>query len=61
MIDDLSQIENLKTLKNLCVLSADNNKFFEMNIHQQLFSNNLNSKATIDQLFAKERDLQVTG
>lgn len=60
MIDDVSQIENLKTLKNLCVLSADNNKFFEMNIHQQLFSNNLNSKAAINQLLAKEEDLQVS-
>lgn len=60
MIDDILQIEFLKTLSNLRVLSAENNKFISLNIHKQIFSNNLPFKSIIDQTFIKAEHSQVT-
>lgn len=60
MIDDVLQIEYIKTLTNLRLLNVENNDFLKLNIHKQLiFSNNLPLKATIDQTFIKIDDLQV--
>jgi len=59
MIDDLLQIEYLKSLANLRILNAENNKFIEINVHKQIFSNNLPSKSIIDQTFIKTELLQV--
>eukprot|EP00102_Acyrthosiphon_pisum_P013096 XP_008182521.2 PREDICTED: leucine-rich repeat and guanylate kinase domain-containing protein-like [Acyrthosiphon pisum] len=59
MIDDVLQIEYIKTLTNLRLLNVENNDFLKLNIHKQLiFSNNLPLKATIDQTFIKIDDLQ---
>lgn len=60
MINDILQVEILKTLPNLRVLSAENNKFIELNIHKEIFSNNLPNKSIIDQTFIKTELLQVT-
>lgn len=60
MIDDVLQIEYIKTLTNLRLLNVENNDFLKINIHKQLiFSNNLPLKSTIDQTFIKIDDLQV--
>lgn len=60
MIEDVLQIEYIKTLTNLRLLNVENNDFLKLNIHKQLiFSNNLPLKATIDQTFIKIDDLQV--
>lgn len=60
MIDDVLQIEFLKTLSNLRVLCAENNGFIELNIHKQIFSNNLPFKLIMDQTFIKSENQQVT-
>lgn len=59
MIDDILQIENLKTLTNLRVLNAENNKISDTNIHKKIFSYNLPTISTINQTFIKSEDLQV--
>lgn len=59
MIDNMLQVENLKSLINLRILNADNNKFMETNIHRKIFLNNSYTKTTIDQTLIKENDLQV--
>jgi len=60
MIDDVLQIEYIKTLTNLRILNVENNDFLKINIHKQLiFSNNLPLKSTVDQTFIKIDDLQV--
>ncbi|KAE9530475.1 hypothetical protein AGLY_010937, partial [Aphis glycines] len=59
MIDDVLQIEYIKTLTNLRLLNVENNDFTRINIHKQLiFSNNLPLKSTVDQTFIKIDDLQ---
>lgn len=60
MIDDVLQIEYIKTLTNLRLLNFENNGFLKINIHKQLlFSNNLPLKSTVDQSLIKIDDLQV--
>lgn len=60
MIDDVLQIEYIKTLTNLRLLNVENNDFTRIDIHKQLiFSNNLPLKSTVDQTFIKIDDLQV--
>lgn len=61
MIDNMLQVENLKSLINLRILNADNNNFMETNIHRKIFLNNAYTKTTIDQTLIKENDLQVIG
>lgn len=60
MIDNMLQVENLKSLINLRILNADYNPFMETNIHRKIFLNNLYTKTTIDHTLAKENGLQVT-
>lgn len=59
MIDDVLQIEYLKSLTNLRILNFENNAFININVHEQIFSNNLPSKSIIDQTFIKTGFLQV--
>lgn len=59
MIDDVLQIEYLKPLINLRVINAENNKFTEINIHEQMFSDNLPLKSIVDRTFMKTDELQV--
>lgn len=61
MIDNMLEVENLKSLINLRILNADNNTFMETNIHRKIFLNNLYTNTTIDQTLMKEDGLQVTG
>lgn len=59
MIDDILQIEHLKSLPNLCTLNAENNEFIMLNIHEQILSNNLPLKSIIDLQFMKTENVQV--
>lgn len=59
MIDDILQIEHLKSIPTLHTVNAENNKFIGMNIHEQIFLNNMPLKTIIDQTFIKTEDLQV--
>lgn len=59
MIDDVLQIEFLKTLENLQILEVENNEFFKINVHEQILSNNLPLPLIIDQMFIKTEDLRV--
>jgi len=59
MIDDILQIKYLKSLTNLCILNAENNKFIEFNVHEQILSNNLPIKSIVDHVFLKTGLLQV--
>lgn len=60
MIDDVIQIEYLKTLTNLRVLNVENNEIINRNIHEQILSNNVPIKLIINQTFIKKENLQVT-
>lgn len=59
MIDDVLQIEFLKTLINLQTLKVENNNCFKINVHEQILSNNLPLQLIIDQTFIKTEDLRV--
>lgn len=59
MIDDVLQIEYLKTMSTLHTVNAENNKFIGMNVHEQILLNNMPLKTIIDQTFIKTEDLQV--
>lgn len=59
MIDDVLQIEYLKTIINLQILKVDNNEFFKINVHEQILSNNLPLQLIIDETFIKTEDLRV--
>lgn len=60
MIVDVSQLEYCRILPNLHTLNAENNEFIKLNIHEQMFSNNLPLKSNTDQIFMKTEDFQVT-